>query len=413
MASDFRVLALLIPALLTMAQPTTYSTAYDGDGMITVNGRRTLILGAYYHGVRDDKRPLETRLHELREAGFNLVHTRPETTVQAAAEAAGLMTWVTVGTIDLERPEESEVRLRQAVEAARGLPAVAFLETVDEPAWTWKSPEARVPAAALVQAYPIIKEINPHHLIYTNHAPVNLVATLQDYNPGTDIVACDIYPVNPGGLGDMYALNEDGHQGDLTNATISQVGQYTQKMRAVAGPHRPVLMVLQGFAWEMLRDQSQRDPQKILYPTYEQSRFMAFQALINGANGLVYWGTAYTPQPSPFWDDLKRVVREVADLALPLAEPALAWPVTVQYHEMGHSVDLGLQTLLKRHGDTLYLFTCNADKNPCKATLSGLRGFTAGDVVNEDRHAPFHDDALTDTWQPFDVHIYRLTRGAG
>ena len=403
------LMCCLVSFSFATAEPA-HVTAYDGDGAITVNGERTLIIGTYYHALAGDTRPIDRQMAELKEAGFNLVHTDLSEEAQQAAANAGLLTWVTVGTVDLQQPDESAQRLRESVQQAVNLPAVAFLETTDEPAWTWKEAGARVPAEALVTAYPMIKEIDPHHLLYTNHAPVNLVSTMQAYNAGTDIVAMDIYPVNPGNLGEMYALNPDGHQGDLVNMTLSQVGDYVDKMRRVAGPNRPVFMVLQGFAWEMLNPVAERDPAKVLYPTYEQSRFMAFQSLIKGANGIVYWGTGYTPQDSPMWADLKRAVREVADLAAPLAEPALAWPLSLDYHETGHSVDDGIQTRTVMHEGALYLVTCNADKNPCAATIGGLAGWKTGEVTHENRSIAVDNGALTDEWPPFGVHVYRLHR---
>lgn len=396
----------------------TGSVAYDDDGMITVNGQRTLIIGSYHPAQGD--RPYG----ELAEAGFNFVMAGPDRERLDAVHRAGMMACVTVGTLDLEDRDGSAQALKERVNAVKDHPAVAFLETVDEPAWDWMKATARVPAEALVEAYPIIKEAAPHALIYTNHAPTNLVSTIRKYVPGTDVVACDIYPVNPGGILHSFALFADGLQGDLNNEHISQVGEYVDKMRRVTGPDRPLLMILQGFAWEKLVEaagNSRFGPEfsgaliareeKVQYPSYAQSRFMAFQSLIRGANGIIYWGHAYTPQPSQFWTDLKRVVREVADLSAPLAARAADVPLAIEYHEMGHSVDDGVQTLVKEHDGALYLFTCNADKNPCRATISGLDGWTAVEVLNEDGRAlTLEDGSFTDTWKRFDVHIYRLTR---
>ena len=73
-------------------------------------------------------------------------------------------------------------------------------------------------------------------------------------------------------------------------------------------------MVLQGFSWEMLRKEEERDATKILFPTLHQARFMAYNAIIHGANGIVYWGMSYTPQPSEFWTNLKKVTKEVGGL---------------------------------------------------------------------------------------------------
>ena len=380
------------------------ATSYDDDGMITVNGKRTLIIGSYYTTKSD--RPYG----ELADAGFNLVRTGLKTEDLDKAQAAGLAAWVTVGTIKPDDREASTAKLLANVNAVKDHPALAFIETVDEPAWTWKKTEARIPPEPFAEAYPLIKQADPNHLLYMNHAPTNLVKTMRAYNAGTDIVACDIYPVNPGGLKEMYALFEDGHQGDLNNLTIGQVGEYVDKMRKVTGPDRPLFMVLQAFSWEMLLKPEERREEKVLYPSYAQSRFMAFQALIKGANGIIYWGLGYTPQPSPCWDGIKRVTHEIAGLGGPLAERTSATKLTLDYHELGHSVDDGVQWLAKEHGGKLYVFTCNADRYACRTTIAGLTGWTSCKVLNEDRELAIEDGTITDDWKRFDVHVYQFSR---
>ncbi|HOZ45756.1 MAG TPA: hypothetical protein PLO37_08150 [Candidatus Hydrogenedentes bacterium] len=405
MAAVYSSAALVVLLGVTVsASASPLSLRYDDDGMILVNGTRTLIIGSYYAAASD--RPYA----ELAEAGFNLVHTGSQSEEMDQALAAGLMTWTSIGTIDLDNREASALQLVERVNAIKDHAALAFIETVDEPAWTWMKAESRVPAHAFAEAYPLIREADPNHLLYMNHAPTNLVKTMQAYNAGTDIVAMDIYPVNPGGLKQMYALFPDGHQGDLNNEQISQVGEYVDKMRRVTGPNRPLFMVLQGFAWENLVDEAERREEKILYPTYGQSRFMAFQSLIKGANGIIYWGTYTTPQPSPFWADLKRVTREVADLAGPLAQRTADAPVVVDYHEMGYSVDDGVQVLVKDFEGKRYVFTCNADKNICRATLSGLGAWQHGTVLSEDgRAVAVENGGITDVWKRFEVHVYALS----
>ncbi|NIA13043.1 MAG: hypothetical protein GWP08_03100 [Nitrospiraceae bacterium] len=406
MWAPISALALLLVCGGFSAAAAPLVTAFDDDGMITINGERTFIIGSYYEAKSD--RPYA----EMAEAGFNLVRTNGDTESMDKAHAAGLVTWTTVGAIDLDNRETSTAALTERVNKVKDHPAVAFLETIDEPAWDWNKPGSRVSWQTFADAYPIIKAADPNHLLYMNHAPTNLVKTMRQYNAGTDIVAMDIYPVNPGGLQSMFALFPDGLQGDLNNEHISQVGEYVDKMRQVTGPNRPLFMVLQAFAWEMLQDKSgifERREEKVLYPTYSQTRFMAYQSIIKGANGIIYWGSHYTPQPSQCWTDIKRVTREIADLAAPLAERTAPIAIEVDYHEMGHSVDDGVQWRVKEHGGKRYLFTCNADKNACKATLSGLGGATACKVLTEDRELPVENGAITDTWRRFDVHVYELS----
>ncbi len=399
------LLCFIVVFIAGVATGDPLRVSYDDDGMVTVNGERTLIIGSYYAAKSD------APYAELAEAGFNLVRTGNDPAKMDQAHSAGLWTWCSVGTLDLDNRQASAEKLLEAVNSVKDHPALLFIETVDEPAWKWMEAVQRVPAEAFAEAYPLIKEADPNHLLYINHAPTNLVKTMRPYNAGTDVVAMDIYPVNPGGLKHMYALFADGRQGDLNNEHISQVGEYVDKMRRVTGPDRPLMMVLQGFAWEMLVDETIRRQEKILFPTYAQSRFMAFQSLIKGANGIIYWGTHTTPQPSQTWSDLKRVVREVADLAQPLAERAADVDLEIDYHEMGHSVDTGVQVLVKDWAGDRYVFTCNADKNICKATLSGLGDWRLCSVLYEaDRDVSIEKDALTDVWLRFDVHVYKLSR---
>ncbi|HPA04345.1 MAG TPA: hypothetical protein PLB67_07905, partial [Candidatus Hydrogenedentes bacterium] len=161
--------ALVMVLCAGTAAAAPLSVQYDDDGMITVNGQRTLIIGSYYPAQSD--RPYA----DMAEAGFNLVRTNSSPEEMDKALAAGLMTWTSVGTIDLENREASTAKLLDAVNAIKEHPALALIESVDEPAWTWMKAETRVPAQPFVEAYPLIKAADPHHLLYMNHAPTNLV----------------------------------------------------------------------------------------------------------------------------------------------------------------------------------------------------------------------------------------------
>ena len=338
----------------------------DEDGMILIENQRTFIIGSYHLPKSDSP------YAELANAGFNLVRSAASKEAFDAAHEHGLKVWYGIGAVDVDNEVESRKSLSQAIEAFKSHPALLARETVDEPAWTWNEAGARVAPKPIIDAYNLAKSVDPQHILYLNHAPVNLVSTMQKYNAGTDIVACDIYPVIPHGIRPMFALFPNGMQGDLLNTSISQVGEYADKMRRVAGPQKPMFMVLQGFSWEMLRNEAERDTSKILYPTWEQSRFMAYNAIIHGANGILYWGTSYTPQPSQFWTDLKRVTAELSGLRHVLAAKDHPMILKKNYHEMGHSIDAGVEILVKEAAGEMFIITANADKNPVKVTLTGL-----------------------------------------
>ena len=165
-------------------------------------------------------------------------------------------------------------------------------------------------------------------------------------------------------------------------------------------------MVLQGFSWEMLKPSGSRDLSMIKYPTFAESRFMAFNAVVHGANGILYWGTHYTPQPSQFMDDLNKVTRELASMQDILAARNVTNNIKISYHEMGHSVDAGVEMILKTIENKNYLITTNSDKNPVKITFSGFPNYNIISVLSENRKLEILDGKFTDNFNPFDVHIY-------
>ena len=375
---------------------------HDTDGMLLIDGKRTFIIGTYH--LPKSKNPYQ----ELKDAGINYLRVSAKKEQLDLANKNNLWTWISLGSINSDKVNETSTRIKENVRKFKDHPALLCWETVDEPAFTWNSPEARVKPEPLIETYNLIKEEDNEHLVYMNHGPVNLVSTMQKYNLGNDIVACDVYPVIPHGIRPSYAIFPDGLQGDLLNPYISQVGEYVDKMRRVAGIGKPLFMVLQGFAWEMLRKENDRDPKMIRYPTYEESRFMAYNAIIHGATGLVYWGTAYTPQPSLFWADLKRVTRELGNMQNILAAKSMNLKIDKIYHELGHSVDSGVEILIKKYNNKTYLLTANADKNSIKVTFKLPIKFTKGKVLSENRTIQIKDGELTDKYKPFDVHIYEL-----
>src|SRR5262245_28111225 len=137
------------------------------------------------------------------------------------------------------------------------------------------------------------------------------------------------------------------------------------KLRRVGGPSRCAVMVLQAFAWENLREKD-RNPSLILYPTREQLRFMAFHAIVRGANGVIWWGLHSTPAEAPLWDDLASVAHELKELASELAQRAVPLPVRLEYHDTGHSLDKGLEYLVNPSA----IIAVNADPNPVEVTIT-------------------------------------------
>lgn len=375
-------------------------------GTIVVRGEPFFPIGSYFLPKGADP------YHRLAEAGFNLVQCPPTQKALDEAHAAGLKAWVSLaGSFDLsQNAEKGKTQIKEIVERVRDHPALLAWESRDEPAWTWKEPAKPAASAdGLAQGHRFLKSLEPNHPIWINHAPRNLVKTLIDFSRGADIVSCDIYPIIPSGLREMYAIQPDGTHGDLLNQTASAVGEYTDKMRRVAGPNRSVWMVLQAFAWEGARDAKERDSTKILYPTYRELRLMAYDAVIHGANGILYWGTEYVPQPSGFWNDLTRVTRELSTMTPVFLSPSVKIVAHIDYSEVGFSMDNAIETLAKRYNGKIYLLTVNRSPYPARVTFSGLTDFEATktlEVLYENRSLRMDTGFFTDEFNGFDVHMY-------
>lgn len=332
----------------------------EAGGTVVLDGRRVFPLALYMPPEMGSR---AAGLKAAKEAGFDVVSCAPKKEALDELAAAGLGGWCAVGSVG------TAGRIEKIVAELKGHAALKWWETEDEPSFQWKKAGPRVKPEVIRETYALLKKLDPGRAVYLNHSPTNLVSTLAAYNPGGELVATDVYPVIPRGIREQYALWPDGRQGDFLNPYVSQVGQYADKMRMVAGPDRAVLMVLQGFAWEMLRKAEERDQKMVLYPTREETLFMAVQSIVHGVNGLVWWGLSYTPASAGLWESIAFTARLLKGLGEALVTRRQA-AVKLEYHDTGHSLDKGVEWAMR---GPVWL-AVNADSNPVEATVRGLPG---------------------------------------
>ena len=221
-----------------------------------------------------------------------------------------------------------------------------------------------------------------------------------------DIIGCDVYPVIAKDINaeETYAIMPNGKQTDLANQTISCVGEYVDKLKKAAGGNQATWLVAQGFAWD-----HKQNPDNPLYPTYEEMRFMAYNAIIHDANGILYWGTHTMPQPSEHWSNLKKVVRELGDLSEVLSSPTIENNLSLEYEEMGFSIDSGVEVLIKNHDGIMYILAANTSVGPAKVTFSNLPASARSlEVLSEGRNLDVSGNSFQDAFEPYAVHVYRF-----
>jgi hypothetical protein len=232
-----------------------------------------------------------------------------------AAHAHGLQGWLWLGDLPNLPAGATSPQQKLLASVADGLQGHAGLgayKGIDEPRNPFRGANWLRPAG-LVRAYELLHRIDPSHPLVIIQAPIATVAQLRPYRPSFDITGADVYPIS----------YPPGTHTQTKNKDISVVGDVTKKMIQAAGP-KPVWMTLQ-IAWSGVVT-SQKNPRHVpRFPTLQQERFMAYQAIVNGARGLVFFGGHLTQVATPAdaaagwnWTFWERVLRPlVSELSSP------------------------------------------------------------------------------------------------
>jgi hypothetical protein len=135
-------------------------------------------------------------------------------------------------------------------------------------------------------------------------------------------------------------------------------------------------------------------------PSFEQSRFMAYDAVIHGASGVLWWGLWYTGGPYAVWQGISAVARELDALSDFLVLDDASSPVSVEPPD--------LECRLKEAGPHVCLIAANPTDRPLEAEFlaPSFQGVGAFEVLWEDRRVEARGDTLADTFGPYAVHVY-------
>ncbi len=149
-------------------------------------------------------------------------------------------------------------------------------------------------------------------------------------------------------------------------------------------------------------------------PTPHQVRAEVWMALIHGSRGLIYFVHQFKPtfDEHALLDDPEMLAgvtatnRQIQSLAPLLNSPSLANAVTVQ----SASPNVPIDTMVKRKGQELTLCAVGMRNAPAKGTftLPGLTEPTTIEVIGESRTLPLRKGQFSDTFGPYDVHLYRI-----
>ena len=452
----------------------------NDERMLIVDGQPRFLLGLY-ENPKDD-----AVLKEAVEAGFNLIQCGGSVEALDRVQRAGAKAWVNLGdALDLSRDATNRSRrLAETVQRVGDHPALLVWEGPDEILWNnwwvtmerirpeletmratadgkpeldalqrrardlferglyadfeqaraafWSkagrpspNPGVRVDDAparvrrsgdGITAGIRTVRELDSRHVIWLNHAPRNSLDNLRLYNRAADMAGCDIYPA-PANL-------RVGHS-DLLDMTLGSVGAYTERMRAAA-PGKACAMVLQGFGWRDLREEPNEKEDAVgagRRPTFAESRFMAYDAIMHGANAILYWGTAYLEPVEDdgtrvagrprLWRDLLQLARELRALEPALLAPPVPSPSVRLAPTYGSIDGAGILCSLRQVDDDYVLIVVNETGDGLGFSIEGLpsrlNGRTLHRLYSPEEHV-VDQRSLRDGIRPRDVHVYATSR---
>jgi hypothetical protein len=409
-----RVAFALVGLLLVAAgSASAATTRLDRHGTVLLDGRRIFPIALA-------KGPPADGLGEVAAAGVNFVKVGPAgawgdaelaAAIEAnrAASAHGLHTWVNLSSLSYVAPWTWQADLLRHVigslEADPSGSAIGMWKGADEP-WRY-----RVPFSSLRHAYCLgtgrglrawcagSAPLDSDHLWVTVQAPRGPVPRLTRYSAVTDMHGINRYPI---AIGDP-------------DPDLDDVGRWTNLLHWVT-PRRAVWTTLQ-VCWTWSYDAAGN----FALPTRQQERYMIYDAIINGARALAFYGGA---NPKcwgasdglrgwnwTFWESvLEPLVREIG-AGSPLA-PALVQPGTTRWLQ---SSDPTTQAISRRGRDgDLWVVASRSGEESEEVTLSGLPKWAKrAEVYTEGRLVEAAGGVLWDSFDRWAVHVYRFRRGAG
>lgn len=272
--------------------------AAQGDGYIYKDGKRQFVFGSYFLPKND------ADLKEMTDAGFNLF------ACGTAQDLDRLQRYNAQGWVFLRLEKGVTPELKQKISEVADHPALAVWSGPDELVWgftansrlyrvdkihsvpgAWKKqmPEAlqyaRKKSAIVIpdlhNAINYLRSVDKRNLqLWINEGENSDMGYVWQYMDDIDITGFDLYPVKTP-LADSSAR---------PRRQIQRIGKSTERWTTIS-KGKPLWLVLQAFSWsELAKIEPWNGAGKpVVYPSFEESRFMAYDVLANGATGILYW----------------------------------------------------------------------------------------------------------------------------
>jgi hypothetical protein len=361
----------------TVRKPAPKQISFNKERIMLINGKPFFPLGVWtIHGPKS----LNEKYKLIARNGFNI----------ALCDADDLDIIASKGLMGMVRVIDRVPKFSNTAQYQKWLdfytsgmreimphPALAGYFIIDEPAWRG------VPAKPLIEAYNLVRSIDPIHPILLNEAPRGKIDSLREYASACDLYGVDIYPVPA----------PNSHSG-MKDKMMTCVGRYTDKCRQVVWDRKPVWMTLQGCSWRAIT----RKPRPFRYPNHQENRFMAYNAIVHGSTGLFWWGINCGNENWEFVENLGRTIKELRALS-----PVLVSKTIAKSGLKSSCSELAI--LHKIHKDKNYYIVVNESGKKLNADLKGPGGYSLK-VLFEKRRISRKNNTFYDSFEPYSVHVY-------
>ncbi|MFH1742045.1 MAG: hypothetical protein ABIH23_23835 [bacterium] len=385
------------------------ATVKRQDGLLTKNATPLFPIGCYE--LPED----DADLKKMAESGINLVRCHSKADLDRVG-ALGMMGWIPLAV--QSGPTD---KLRQHIESVKDHPALAVWEGPDEIIWSFTASSRLYRTRGIYKSRDEWWKQTPNAIEYSEeqakkimpniHEGIQLVRTLDNnnrpfwinealesdmkfvrqYMDWIDITGCDIYPV----------------KADKRN--IIQMAGATERWTQISRG-KPVWMVLQAFAWSELGDYY--GVKDTAYPTFAESRFMAYDVIAHGAKGILYWGSHYLKSDA-FRQSLYALTSELAALQPFMTAPEIP-DIQVNVIEDTYKADeFGVRTVVRKCGREWLIILVNEDDHKHMGVeVTGLDNLNDQqlELLYGTEIAVIQHGELITRMQPYEVKVFSTSR---
>ena len=211
----------------------------------------------------------------------------------------------------------------------------------------------------------------------------------QEYVKGGDIVSFDIYPVTSG-----YPE---------IKGNLWYVARGVERLRTWTNNQKIV--------WNCIETTKLRAKRRV---TPHELRAEVWMSLIHGSMGIIYFVHEWLPEVDTrkllhdpeMLETVTAVNNQIHELAPVLNSPTVHFGAEVT----ASRPDVPVAVMLKRYKGETYMFTVGMRNGETEASflVSGLAEQATAEVIGEGRRIEVVNGVFQDTFEPYDVHLYRI-----